>query len=127
MQAREHHLDTVRRLVAHGKDAPAALHLDRYALLLEEAHGILIVKSGKGAVEERAVPLELPNELRHGRGVREVAAPLARDEHLAADALHLLEQCDPRAVLRRRDCGHHAGGTGADDEDVLHRSTPASS
>ena len=46
---------------------------------------------------------------------------------LAADALHLLEQCDPRAVLRRRNRGHHAGGTGADDEDVLHRSTPASS
>lgn len=115
MKPVHHRVDDVLCLVADGKDAVAALDFYGHALLPEEFHDILIVEGAHRAVEEGAVAVDVPDDLRHIGGVRDVAAPLARDHHLAAGPLHLLEQSDCCAILGRADSGHHAGWSGSYD------------
>ena len=115
VQPVHHRIDDILRLVADGKDAVAALDLDGHALLGKEVHDIPVVEGAHRAVEEGAVAVDVPDDLGDVGRIRDVAAPLARDHHLAAGPLHLLEQRDFRAVLGRADGGHHAGRAGSYD------------
>ena len=115
MQPMHHRVDDVLCFVADGENAVAALDLHGHALLPEELHDILIVEGAHRAVEEGAVAVDVADDLWHIGGIRDVAAPLARNHHLAAGPLHLLEQSDRRTVLGRADSGHHAGWSGSYD------------
>ena len=108
-------------MVADGKDAIAALDLERHALVFEKAHDILIVKCCERAVQERAISLELANDFMHVGRIRDVAAPLARNHHLTARPLHLFEQRDLRAIFCHRNSGHHARRACPGDDYFIHK------
>lgn len=118
-------LDRIGGAVADGKDAPAALCLRLHAKFSEKVPHILIVKGVQGAVEKRTVARKILDDLGDGRNIRDIAAPLSRDHHLAAGLLHLLQKEHGSACFRRLGRRHEACRSRADDEDAprTHRSS----
>ena len=113
-------LDRIGGTIADGKDTPAALHLRLHAKFSEKFPHILIVKGVQGAVEKRAVARDILDDLGDGRDIRDIAAPLARNHHLAAGLLHFLQKEHGSACFRRLRRRHEASRACADNEDAPH-------
>ena len=69
----------IRGVVADRKYPVAALHLERAARRLKEAHRVLIGKHLKRTVEKARVAHNLRLHFPHRRRIRQIAAPLAGD------------------------------------------------
>ena len=110
--------------IRQGIDPSAELLHRHEAEAAEEVQGRLRRESaegGQGEVRRLAVVV-----FGRGAGVGEIAAAVAGGEELAPHALLPLEKGHAaRGILRRGERGHHAGGPGADDDDLFH-SNPSS-
>ena len=87
----------VERTVRHRENPLSALDLERYAQILKKCHGAASVKTREGAVEKAPVPGHMGDQLIARGIVRHVAAALARDVELFAQAFIRLQQRDADA------------------------------
>ena len=108
----------VARLVAHGKDTVAALHLRLGTQHGQQRSDVLMAELPHGRVEELAVARHLPEEVLGVAGVCHVAASLAGDVDLLAQLFVLFQQRHLRARPGGLQRGHHARRAAADDDDV---------
>ena len=110
-----HGVHTVLRLIALREHALPALHLRRHTVVLKKLDDVAVVKGAQRAVEKFAVAVDVFDNFRHVRRIRDVAAALARDAHLTPRLLHFLQQRDVCTVLGRLDGRHHAARPRTDD------------
>ena len=127
MQMAQNGIHHIGSTVTLRKDTIAALSLQRNAQPLKKSNYVRIVKRTQTAVEKSSISHNVFDDVRNLVGACDVAAPLARNHHLAPDAPHLFEEQDAPAALRRRRCRHHARRPRAHHDDPLHSLIPPQS
>ena len=118
----------VTRHVALRECAVAALHNAAEAVCLQQVDQLFGGKVVPGRTDEIGVGAHVVGEIAPLLDVREVAAALAGDHHLAAGLGHLLQHGDRPSVfrlgqnLRSAQCRNQSGGPASDHNDVrFHR------
>ena len=104
--------------VGDRKHAIAALDLQRHAEGFKKRLRVLRRKPAERAVQKPSLAGDVLQKGFHVAVVRDVAAPLARDAHLAPELAVRLQQHDLRAAARGGIGAHHTGGAAADDNNI---------
>ena len=112
-------IDNVYRAFGNGKYPVASLGFQRQAETLEKADRVLGRKSVDRRIQESAVYGNIADKGLDVAVVCDVAAPLAGDHDLPADAPVLFYQCDAGAVFCGCTCGDKSRSTRADDKNLL--------
>ncbi len=112
-------IDNVYRAFGNGKYSVASLGFQRQAQTLEKADRVPGRKPVDRRIQEPAVDRDVADKGLDVAVVCDVAASLAGDHDLSADAPVLFYQGDARAVFSGCTCGDKSRSTRADDENLL--------
>ena len=125
MQMAQNGIHHIGSTVTLRKDTIAALSLQRNAQPLKKSNYVRIVKRTQTAVEKSSISHNVFDDVRNLVGACDVAAPLARNHHLAAGLLHFLQKEHGSVCFRRLGRRHETCRSRADNEDAprTHRSS----
>ncbi len=99
MQPLQHRLHHICGLIAPGEHPVPTLHLRRHARLFKKTDHILLVKCTQTAVQKGSVARDVAQDFLQISSIRNVAAPLARDAHLAPYVVHAFQEQHFRPIF----------------------------
>lgn len=96
-------------------------------MAFQKSNHIFIGKAMKSTEKEFAITRDMGNHLIHRAVIGDIAAPFPRNHELPASPFHSLQDSYVGSPLGCRDCRQKSRRPAANDNDLIHDASPASS